>query len=103
MTPANNRPRIATERLDPLAFSKSRAAILSRIRDPFHDTRAQPIDSTSRATGRGSRARSPGTQVGRVAMIMVVNRMPAARVAEEQTSATVAARRISFGAWLRVS
>jgi hypothetical protein len=59
---------------------------------------AHPIVKTTSAIGRGWYAKRPGNHVGRVAMMMVDVRIPMARVTELHTSATVAARRISFGA-----
>src|SRR6266849_9177680 len=91
-------PRIAAERLADRAFSKSLDAILSLMREPLPPTMADPIVRTTSRIGRGWYARRPGTQVGRVAMMMVEVRIPMARLTELQTSATVAAWRISLGA-----
>jgi len=51
---------------------------------------APTVRMTSRI-GIGWSAKRPGTQVGRVAMIMVEVRIPIARLTELQTSAIVAA------------
>jgi len=96
--PATMKPRIAAVRLVPLAFSNSLEAIFSRIRDPLPAVIVHPMVRTRRAMGTGWYASKPGTHVGRVAMIIVPNRIPSARATELQTRATVAARRISFGA-----
>src|SRR2546422_10667221 len=101
ITPAMMNPRIAVERLADRAFSKSLDAILSLMREPLLPTMAHPIVRTTSAIGMGWYAKKPGTQVGRVAMMMVEVRIPMARLTELHTSATVAARRISLGASFR--
>lgn len=89
---------MAAVRLDSRAPSNSLEAIFSLIREPLPAAMLQPIVSMSRVIGNGCIARSPGTHVGRVAMIMVANKIPRARLIELATSATLAALRISLGA-----
>jgi hypothetical protein len=62
---------------------------------------AAPTVRTTSRIGIGWYAKRPGNQVGSVAMMMVEVRIPIARLTELQTSATVAARRISVGASFR--
>ncbi len=94
-------PRIAVVNVLLRAFWNCRSAIFSLIRLPLFETIMLPIARTSSATGVVWCARIPGTHVGRVAMIRVVNSIPRARVKLLEIWATVAARRIWTGASFR--
>ncbi len=100
MPPTMN-PRMAAVNVELRAFSKRLSAISFLIRLPLRETIAEPSARTRSATGMVWRARIPGTHVGRVAMIRVVNSIPRARVRLLEIWATVAARRISTGASFR--
>ena len=100
MPPTMN-PRMAVVNVEVRAFWNCRSAISSLIRLPLFETIIVPIARTSCATGMVWCARSPGTHVGRVAMISVVNSIPRARVRLLAIWATVAARRIWTGASFR--
>ena len=62
-----------------------------------------PSVSASRPTGRGWRARMPGTHVGSRAMIAVLERIPMIRDVLPESVAMAAAVLRSFGALLRAS
>ena len=91
-------PRMEVVNVELRAFWNCRSAISSLIRLPLFETIIVPIARTSSATGVVWCARRPGTHVGRVAMIRVVNRIPRPRVNELEIWATVVARRIWTGA-----
>jgi hypothetical protein len=69
-------PRMEVVNVELRAFWNCRSAISSLIRLPLFETIIVPIARTSSATGVVWCARRPGTHVGRVAMIRVVNRIP---------------------------
>ena len=94
-------PRMEVVKVELRAFWNCLSAISSRIRLPLFETIIVPIARTSSATGVVWWARIPGTHVGRVAMIRVVNRIPRPRVRLLLIWATVAARRIWTGASFR--
>ena len=94
-------PKMAAVNVELRAFWNCRSAISSLIRLPLRETMMVPIERTSSATGMVCWASRPGTHVGRVAMIRVVNRIPRARVRLLLIWATVAARRIWTGASFR--
>ena len=94
-------PRMEVVNVELRAFWNCRSAISSLIRLPLFETIIVPIARTSSATGTVWWARRPGTHVGRVPMIRVVNRIPRARVKLLEIWATVAARRIWTGASFR--
>ena len=101
MMPPIMNPRMAVVNVLLRAFSNFRSAISSLIRLPLRETMMEPIVRTSSVTGMGCWARRPGTHVGRVAMIRVVNSTPRARLDALEIWATVAARRIWTGASFR--
>ena len=101
MMPPIMNPRMALVKVLLRAFSNCRSAISSLILLPLLETMTEPIARTRSATGMVWRARRPGTHVGSVAMIRVVNSIPRARVMLMEIWATVAARRIWTGASFR--
>jgi len=103
MTPPIVSPRIVPIRLDERAFSNCRAATLSLFWKFDLERMKLPSVSASRPTGRGWRARMPGTHVGSRAMIAVLERIPMIRDVLPESVAMAAAVLRSFGALLRAS